>query len=333
MVVFSSMKGLTAAMRLKRLKNISFKFSKRWVILIFYWLVGIYSAFGQASDSIVVAMNTVYDHMPYTYSSCTSEVVFKSIRSIPKNITKYAFKELKMTASPTQSHIDRYLDGQISLDILLQLCPQLKDTGILQKKLRRVVAAIVGVDTSTSQRVVVVDTDSDGSFTDEKQLRYSFSKWNSVQGREKTDAFRAYLDSIPYVTVDVDDFNGKEIVTTKVGIKPLPFNTGTVYSNEGAESSHLDFIIWSYKYGTFSLGGVDYKIAMQNVFPSPVYQDQGRPEFLVSAKRQDNTQWDKPPQKNKFDYSMGELIEIGQFKVSIRSVSLRGDTVILNVIQ
>lgn len=170
--------------------------------------------------------------------------------------------------------------------------------------------------TRSGKRIIIVDSDNDEDFSNEKILEYDYPL--SEDKQKEID------NNLPVVTAQYEYFENSRIETRKAKIMPSPykgrlglsFNT----NNEIEKKYFLFASLPEYKKGSFSIDRLNYEVFVSNYFSRVYY-----PVWSVKVFIKLST--DSLPSELKGDipYKIGDVFNSKGNDYSIDSVSYWGD--------
>jgi hypothetical protein len=152
----------------------------------------------------------------------------------------------------------------------------------------RVINMLVGTNRA-GQRVIIVDTNHNHDFGDERLLTYQMElpQIPKLENGFYSRAIRAVTDTLPAVSMEVDVPDGQGLLSRRVSFKPVPYNTGWTYPDPIEQRTHVSLLISDYRQGTVTLAGTPVRVWLVTAPLSPF------------ASRQTTLNWHEVEQPDK----------------------------------
>lgn len=196
-------------------------------------------------------------------------------RGVPTNLSEKVLR----TANTIRGQVayESFLRGETDRATWDQTKQKLgRDTLQLSTKpLRHQINTLVGTNPA-GQRVVIVDANNNRDFSDDQVFTYPMT----LPQIPKTTAglydtsIHAVFDTLPAVSVVVDNVDGQKTIQRTVSIKPIPYNDGWTYPNPEENRFHLTLLAHEYRQANLSILGRPVKVIVTTV-PGLPYNTRG----------------------------------------------------------
>ncbi|MFY0603130.1 MAG: TlpA family protein disulfide reductase [Flavobacteriaceae bacterium] len=172
------------------------------------------------------------------------------------------------------------------------------------------------------QRIIIVDTDNDEDFRNEKILTYDFPL--PVENQKEI------LEKLPTVEASFEYYHGQKIESRKVLLKPSPYkgSMGMSFSmskNKLEKKYSLFISIPEFKKGNIEVDGIKYNLAIANGFTGVEYSD--KKTKLYMAKNEEKFPLES---KNYIPYKTKDIINFNGKDFEFRKISTFGDSLFLS---
>ncbi len=234
-------------------------------------------------------------------------------RNVPDDIQEYVVRKLDF--QPEQSYWHRYLNKEVSPE---KFEKYISDYGIDTTKLTKdyvdsEVLFLIG--TKSNKRVIIIDSDNDGDFSNESILEYVYPLDIKRQ--------KEISKTLPAIRTQYEIFDDNNIISKNILIKPSPYKgslgIGFSTDNEIEKKYYLFASFPEYKKGSFTVNNNNYEIHTSNGFIKNYYGSDTK-IFIVSSE-------DTLPSTLKGDipYEIGDIFNIDEHDFSIDSITISGD--------
>jgi len=292
---------------------------KRFIYLIFILLVGCTNS----KTDCVVDLN---NHEGYGIFLPESVILWPSqdslnYRNIPKDIDEYVVRSLPLQ---TDQYIwNKYLAKKIEKDRFEKIANyyNIDTTRLSNKYIDCEVLILTG--TIKNKRIIIVDSDNDEDFGDEKIFEYKYPLSNAEQ--------KEIEDSLPVVLTQYEYFENNQLMTKEIKIKPSPYkgSLGLSFNTDNQiEKKYFLFASFpEFKKGNINLNGQNLEIFVSNGFSSVNY-NKDRVSLFISSNS------DSLPSELKGDipYQIGDVFNVIGHDYLIDSITNWGDKLFLKYV-
>jgi len=242
-------------------------------------------------------------------------------RNVPKDIDEYVVRSLPL--QPTQYYWNKYLDGNIEKEQFENIAKYYK---IDTTKLTTVTVdceVLFLIGTKSNKRVIIVDSDNDEDFGNEKIFEYEYPLSKEKQ--------KEVEDSLPTVLTQYEYFENNQLLTKKIKIKPIPYKGSLgINFNTDNQTEKKYFLFASFpefKKGNISLNGQDLEIFVSNGFSRVNFLKERISLFITSNA-------DSLPSELKGDipYQIGDIFNVTGHDYLIDSVTNWGDKLLIKYV-
>lgn len=248
----------------------------------------------------------------------TDSIIYQNV---PKDIDEYVVRSLAL--QPAQYYWNKYLDGSISKEQFENIAKYYKidTTKLTYTTVDCEVLMLIG--TKSNKRVIIVDSDNDEDFGNEKVLEYEYPLTNERQ--------KEIDNTLPIVLIQYDYFANNQLMTKVTKVKPSPYkgSIGLTFStnNETEKKYYLFASFPEYKNGHVNFNGLDYDIFVSNGFSRVNYAADGLSVF-ISPKS------DSLPSELNGDipYEIGDVFNVKGYDYLIDSITNWGDELFLKYV-
>ena len=179
------------------------------------------------------------------------------------------------------------------------------------------------IGTKGDKRVIMVDSNNDKDFGNEKILEYNYPL-NEEEQKE-------IQNSLPTISTQFEFLENGQIFTKNVQIKPTPYLGSMSLSfrtNNEVEKKYFLFVsIPEYKNGEVSINGVDFNVFVSNSFIRMNYLKE-RVSIFISPKSEDLL----PELAGNIPYKIGDVFNAKGHDYLIDSISNWGDKLFIKYI-
>lgn len=238
-------------------------------------------------------------------------------RNVPKDIDEYVVRSFML--QPAQYYWNKYLDGSIKKEQFENIAKYYKiDTTKLTNTLVDCEVLFL-IGTKANKRVIIVDSDNDEDFGNEKILEYVYPLTNERQ--------KEIDNTLPIVSVQYDYFENNQLMTKVIKVKPSPYKGSlgiTFNTNNEIEKKYFLFASFpEYKKGYIDLNGVGFEIFVSNGFSRVDYAS--HVSVFITPKS------DSLPSELNGDipYQISDVFNVKGYDYLIDSVTNWGDKIFI----
>ncbi|WP_170164610.1 TlpA family protein disulfide reductase [Sinomicrobium pectinilyticum] len=242
-------------------------------------------------------------------------------RNVPKDINEYVVRSLPLQAD--QYFWNKYVAKEIGKDQFEKISKHYNiDTTTLSNKYIDCEVLIL-IGTQQSKRIIIVDSDNDGDFGDEKIFEYEYPLNNQKQ--------KEIQSALPQVLTQYEYFENNRVKTKEIKIKPSPYkgSLGLTFNTENQiEKKYYLFASFpEFKKGNINLNGQDLEIFVSNGFSRVNYPNGEVSLFLASNI-------DSLPSELKGDipYQIGDVFNVKGHDYLIDSITNWGDRLFIKYV-
>ncbi len=293
---------------------------KRFIYLI---LILLLVGCSQSKKDFVVKLNLQEGYGVFVPGEA---IVWPSIdslvyRNVPENIDEYVVRSLAI--QPSQFYWNKYLDKSITKEQFKEVVKYYKidTTKLTNKKVDSEVLFLIG--TKAGKRIIIVDSDNDEDFGDEKILEYEYPLTIEEQ--------KAIKNTLPIVSTQYEYFENDKIVSKEVNIKPSPYKGSVIvnfYTDDVTEKKYfLSASFPQYKKGYIDFNGLAYDVFVSNRFTGIDYSPDKISIFITS-------QSDSLPAELNGDipYEIGDVFNVKGHDYLIDSITNWGEELFIKYI-
>ena len=179
------------------------------------------------------------------------------------------------------------------------------------------------IGTKGDKRVIMVDTNNDKDFGNEKILEYNYPLSKEEQ--------KEIQNSLPTISTQFEFLENGQIFTKNVKIKPTPYlgslNLSFGTDNEVEKKYYLFVSIPEYKKGEVNINGVDFNFFVSNSFTRMNYLKE-RVSIFISPKSDDILS----ELEGSIPYKIGDIFNVKGHDFLIDTISKWGDKLFINYI-
>ena len=285
---------------------------KRFIYLIFILLIGC----NNSKTDFVVDLNNQEGYgifRPGRVILWPSQDTL-NYRNVPKDIDEYVVRSLPLQTD--QYFRNKYLAKEIEKDQFDKIINyyNIDTTKLSDEYIDCEVLILIG--TKKSKRLIIVDSDNDEDFGDEKIFEYEYPLSNEKQ--------KEIEDSLPVVLTQYEYFENNQLFTKEIKIKPSPYKGSlglSLNTNNQIEKKYFLFASFpEFKKGNISLNGQDLEIFVSNGF-SRVNYFKDRVSLFISSNA------DSLPSELEGDipYQIGDVFNVKGHDYLVDSVTNWGD--------
>lgn len=242
-------------------------------------------------------------------------------RNVPNDINEFVVRCLPIQKG--QYYWNRYLNNQLDKETFVNIIDYYKvdTTKLANEYVDCEVLFLIG--TKIDKRVIIVDSDNDEDFGNEKVLEYDYPISIEKQ-QEKTP-------NLPVVLTQYDYFENNTVNTKTVKIMPSPYkgSMGVSFNTDNeVEKKYFLFAGFpEYKQGAISLNKTNCDVFVSNYFSSNTYEN-NRTKLFIFPKS------DIIPSELNGDipYRIGDIFNIKGHDYLIDSISRWGDSLFIKYV-
>ena len=179
------------------------------------------------------------------------------------------------------------------------------------------------IGTKGGKRVIMVDTNNDKDFGNEKILEYNYPLSKEEQ--------KEIENSLPTISTQFEFLENGQIFTKNVKIKPTPYLGSLSLSfgtdNEVEKKYFLFVSILEHKKGEVNINGVDFNVFVSNSFTRMNYLKE-RVSIFISPK----SEYLLPELEGNIPYKIGDVFNVKGHDYLIDTISKWGDKLFVNYI-
>jgi hypothetical protein len=185
--------------------------------------------------------------------------------NVPKDIEEYVVRELMLDLAQYAWH--QYLNNRWSKEHIDGFIKHFQiDTTELSNSITGRILGLVG--TRGDKRVIIIDTDNDGDFGNEKILEYEYPLTDEKVGEARR--------SLPMVSAQFEYLENGQIKKREINIAPDPYRSLFVISHSDSSCKieikyELDFEIPEHRKGEMTINGADFDVFVSNFYSSVDY--------------------------------------------------------------
>jgi thiol-disulfide isomerase/thioredoxin len=237
-------------------------------------------------------------------------------KGIPDDIKEFAVRSIPLQSG--QYYWDLYKKGEIAKERFANIVNrfQLDTAQLASISYDYQVIAAIGTN-QKGNRIIIIDSDNDEDFSDERILEYKFPA--SREEQKKID------DSLPTIVTKYQYYCEGRIIDKTIRLKPSPYkgSLDLVYetSNETEKKYDLFISIPEYRKGKITINQTKYAVLISNGFTSPSYTGAENAIFFTSCREEMPSEL-----SGDIPYQTGDIINLKGSDYLLNSISLWGDT-------
>ncbi|TNJ41200.1 TlpA family protein disulfide reductase [Tamlana fucoidanivorans] len=245
----------------------------------------------------------------------TDSLIYKNI---PKDIDEYVVRSLSL--QPSQYYWNKYLDGSIEKEQFENIAKyyRIDTTKLTNETVDCEVLFLIG--TKSNKRIIIIDTDNDEDFGNEKILEYEYPLTNEKQ--------KEIESTLPIVTVHFDYFENSQLITKETKVKPSPYkgSLGLTFNTDNEiEKKYFLFASFpEHKEGHVDFNGVDYIICVSNGFSRVNYATNRLSVFITPQSDSLSSELN-----GDIPYEIGDVFNVKGHDYLIDSVTNWGDEIFI----
>ena len=245
--------------------------------------------------------------------------------NVPKDIDEYVVR--KLILSWEHYYWLLYLNNEIDSEMFENLVEHYRfqmDDSKLSDSLTGAVLILIG--TRGGKRVIIIDSDNDKDFGNEKILEYEYPL--TVEEQEKIK------NSLPVISVQFEYVENGQIRSRKVDVRPTPYAGWITMTFESAVNEEIQnkyqlfFTIPEHKKGEMKINGVDFDVFVANCFSVPDYSKDRHSIFGVAGVSVFINPKSTPllsEREGNIPHKIGDIFNVAGYEFSLDSISRWGD--------
>lgn len=242
-------------------------------------------------------------------------------QNVPKDIDEYVVRSLVL--QPAQYYWNKYLDGSIEKEQFENIAKYYKiDTTKLTNAIVDCEVLFL-IGTKSNKRVIIVDSDNDEDFGNEKILEYEYPLTNERQ--------KEIENTLPIVLAQYDYFENNQLMKKETRVKPSPYkgSLGLTFNTDNEiEKKYFLFASFpEYKHGVISLNKTKCEVIASNYFSSNIYEP-NRTKLFVFPK----TGIEPSELNGDIPFGIGDIFNVKGNDYVIDSISKWGNNLYLEYI-
>jgi len=257
-----------------------------------------------------------------------NSIVFPSQDSIfysgvPNEIDEFVVR--KLIADKNQKLYNDYKSGLIDKNDFIELVRDRKiDTlDLTDKEIDNEILILIGTNRK-SGKVIIVDSDNDDNFENEKVLEYPYPLTINQQ-----DSIQPLLED---VIVNYDVFLKDKIVEKSIVIKPSPYRGGLGISLSAKNPIEQNYFLFAsipqHKKGKALINNKEYTIEISNGFTTPIYNSNNARIFIYGERQNDILE-----RNNFMTYNIGDVFNADGKDYTIKKISKLGNQLTLEYLK
>ena len=242
-------------------------------------------------------------------------------RNVPIDMSEFVVRSLALQTD--QYYWNRYLNKQIDINTINQIIDYYKIDTTTLANVDVDCEVLVLIGDKNGRRVIIVDSDNDEDFADEKINEYDYPIPLEKQ--------KEIEQNLPIILTQYEYFENDEVQTKSVKIMPSPYNgTMGINFNTDNEVEKKFFLFVSfpeYKQGVISVNKTKFEVIASNYFSGNIYEP-NRTKLFIFPKT-----GIVPSELNgDIPYGIGDIFNITGNDYVIDSISKWGDNLFLEYI-
>jgi thiol-disulfide isomerase/thioredoxin len=292
---------------------------KQIIYLIFFLLIGC----SESRTDFVVKLTSQDGYGTFTPGNV---ILWPSIDSlfyqnVPSDIDEFVVRSIPLQRE--QYLWSQYLDKKIEKEQFEKIINHYKidTTKLSDSYIDCEVLFLIG--TKSDKRIIIVDSDNDEDFGDEKVLEYEYPLSNEKQ--------KELSNSLPIVSTQYDYFENGKKSNKKTNIKPSPYkgSLGLAFNtdNQIEKKYYLFASFPEHKKGEVTLNDVDYGVLLSNGFSRISYPADNVSIFITSKSDSIHSEIE-----GDIPYGIGDIFNVKGRDYLIDSISKWGEKLFINYI-
>jgi thiol-disulfide isomerase/thioredoxin len=235
-------------------------------------------------------------------------------QNVPKDINEFVVR--KFVLQRDQYIWNQYKNGKISKNQTEDFVRQynIDTTKLCNQNIKCEVLLLIG--TKSDKRVIIVDSNNNLDFGDDKVFEYLYPLSNDEQKRIE--------NSLPSVLTHYEYFENNKTLIKEVKIQPSPYKGALGLSFNTTDQIEKKYFLFAsipeYKKGNFNLNGSNLEIYLSNGFTNVDF-----PQDKVSLFITDKPDSLQPEIEGNIPYKIGDVFNIKGRDYLIDSISNWGD--------
>jgi len=290
---------------------------KRVVILIIV-AITIFSCNSQKKDLLI----NLHPENGYGVFMPGNKIIFPNndsieYKGVPNEIKEFVVRSMSLQSS--QYYWELYKKGKIDKEVFLNVVSrfQIDTTNLDNISYDCQVLILIGTN-KKEKRVIIIDSDNDEDFSNEKILEYEFPL--SIEEQKKIH------DILPTVLTSYEYYYEGNVLNKSIELMPSPYK-GTLdvrynTNNETEKKYDLFISVPNHKKGEIIIDNTKYEVFAANRFTSPTYSTDNTSIFIYSID-------EKTPSESDGDipYKIGDVINLKEKDYKLDTISIWGDTI------
>lgn len=243
-------------------------------------------------------------------------------KGIPDELEEFVVRSMALQSD--QYYWELYKKGKINKDQFLNIVShyQIDTTKLSNIPLDYQVEIVIGTN-QKGKRVIIIDSDNNEDFSNEKILEYEFPL--SKEEQKEID------NTLPTIVTRYEFYENGNIIQKSINLKPSPYKgaLGLGYNTENEIEKKYDLFISipEHKTGEIELDKTKYNVFVSNGFAGVTFSPQRTAIFFSKSTAQTPSQLD-----GDIPYQIGDIFNSNGSDYLIESISLWGDTLSLKYI-
>lgn len=242
--------------------------------------------------------------------------------NVPTEIDDYVVR--KFTLQHELSFWYLYLNNEMPKEAMEKVMTvyKLDSTKLSRSIIDSDVLVLVGV--KGDKRIVMIDSNNDKDFGDEKIFEFEYPL--SIDKQKEIEK------SLPIISTRFEYFENNQVIDKYVNIRLSPYQgdleVNTSWYSEKEKKYFLSFCVSEHKKGEINLNGVDFDIFVSNGFIRADYDKEIENEISIFLTSKSPSL----PLESKIPYKMGEIFNADGKDYSIDSISKWGDQLFISYV-
>ena len=238
-------------------------------------------------------------------------------KGVPNEIKEFVVRSMPLQSS--QYYWKLYKKGKIDKEAFLNIVSrfQIDTTNLDNISYDYQVLILIGTN-QKEKRVIIIDSDNDEDFSNEKILEYEFPL--SIEEQKKIH------DILPTVLTSYEYYYKGNVLNKSIELMPSPYKgtLGVRYNtnNETEKKYDLFISVPNHRKGKIIIDNTKYEVFAANRFTSPTYSTDNTSIFIYSID-------EKTPSESDGDipYKIGDVINLKEKDYKLDTISIWGDTI------
>jgi thiol-disulfide isomerase/thioredoxin len=290
---------------------------KRVVILIIV-AITIFSCNSQKKDLLI----NLHPENGYGVFMPGNKIIFPNndsieYKGVPNEIKEFVVRSMSLQSS--QYYWELYKKGKIDKEVFLNVVSrfQIDTTNLDNISYDCQVLILIGTN-KKEKRVIIIDSDNDEDFSNEKILEYEFPL--STEEQKKTH------NILPIVLTSYEYYYEGNVLNKSIELMPSPYK-GTLdvrynTNNETEKKYDLFISVPKYRKGEIAINNTKYEVFVSNRFTSSTYSTDNTSIFISSINEKTPSELD-----GDIPYKIGDIINLKEQDYKLDTISIWGDTI------